>query len=304
VARNLRELGLVVDADDVVTSAQAAAALILDRVPAAARVLAVGGPGVPAALEAVGLTVVRPHELTEAASKAASEAATDSADSGSEVAAVLMGYGPDVGWKDLAEAAYAVGDGAVFVASNTDLTVPTDRGVAPGNGALVAAVATATGRNPIVAGKPFSPLLQKSIERTGARTPLVVGDRLDTDIEAATRLGLPSLLVLTGVTDVPGLLAATVAHRPTYVAADLRGLLARGRLVCASPAAQLSEDGALQLSELDDSTAAADPLLRLRAAAAACWAAADQGRAVTWSEAAVAALAADVDRALSGGSGH
>jgi HAD superfamily hydrolase (TIGR01450 family) len=300
VAQHLRDLGLAAHADDVVTSAQAAAALIRDRVPAAARVLAVGGPGVPAALEAVGLTVVRPHELAAAAS----QAVTGAANGASTVAAVLMGYGPGVGWADLAEAAYAVAGGALFVASNTDLTVPTDRGVAPGNGTLVAAVATATGRDPIVAGKPFAPLLEQSMARTDARSPLVVGDRLDTDIEAATRLGLPSLLVLTGVTDVPELLAAPAQHRPTYVAADLRGLLARGRLVSESPAAQLAEGGALQLAELDDSTAAADPLLRLRAAAAACWAAADQGRAVTWSESAVAALAADVERALSGGSGH
>lgn len=288
VAEHLNELGLQVRVEDVVTSAQAGAALICAVVPAGARVLAVGGDGVPVALAAEGLTPVRPRELAGGAPA---------------VVAVLMGYGPDVGWADLAEVSYAVADGAAFYASNTDLTLPTGRGIAPGNGTLVAAVVTATGVTPTVAGKPYSPLLRQSIERTGARSPLVVGDRLDTDIEAANRLGLPSLLVLTGVTDVPVLLAAEPQHRPRYVAADLRGLLGRGRLVRPGAAAWLDERSALQVRLDQQWEDSADPLGRLRAAAAVCWAGRDQGRSVTWSDEVLAALSTDVDHALTGGSG-
>jgi HAD superfamily hydrolase (TIGR01450 family) len=204
VAEHLRTFGLPVDAHDVVTSAQAGAREVAARVAAGSRVLAVGGPGVAAALAARGLVPVA------------------RADEGP--AAVLMGYGPQVAWTDLAEAAYAVGAGALLVATNTDLTIPTARGIAPGNGTLVGAVVAATGREPVVAGKPFAPLMDESVERIGARQPLIVGDRLDTDIEAGHRTGIPSLLVLTGVTGVDELLAAPAERRPTYLAADLRGL--------------------------------------------------------------------------------
>lgn len=204
VAEHLRELGIDASATDVVNSSQAAAHLIAQKVAQGSDVLAIGGPGVRAALRDRGLKPVESAEPTPAA--------------------VMMGYGPDVGWKDLAEAAYAVQAGALFVATNPDKSFPTPRGIAPGNGTLVAAVAAATGIEPIVAGKPFAPLVNESIERVGALHPLMVGDRLDTDIEAAFNTGIESLLVMTGVTSVEDVLRARPEHRPTYVTADLRGL--------------------------------------------------------------------------------
>jgi len=223
VVDHLRALGLEVDERDVVTSAQAGAREVAARVPAGSRVLAVGGPGVAAALTARGLVpVALASELP---------------------AAVLMGYGPDVSWRELAQASYAVGAGAVFVATNTDLSIPTDEGIAPGNGTLVAAVSAATGRQPIVAGKPFAPLMLESVERVGARTPLVVGDRLDTDIEAGHVSGLPSLLVMTGVTGVAALLRAEPHRRPTYLAADLRCLLAPAEALALTDAGDALDDG-------------------------------------------------------------
>ncbi|HET8970595.1 MAG TPA: HAD-IIA family hydrolase, partial [Candidatus Nanopelagicales bacterium] len=199
VAAQLRELGLVAATEDVVTSAQAGARLVVARTGPGARVMAVGGPGVAEALAA--------HELVPVS-------AADH-DGRGEVAAVLMGFGREVSWRDLAAASWAIERGAFFVATNTDLTVPTADGIAPGNGSLVQAVVNATGQQPEVAGKPFPPLLQSSIERTAAANPLVVGDRLDTDIEGAASIGAASLLVLTGVTGVGELLAATPAQRPT-----------------------------------------------------------------------------------------
>jgi glycerol 3-phosphatase-2 len=259
VADHLRRLGIEVADHDVVTSAQAGAREVAARVPAGSRVLAVGGPGVAEALIARGLVPVA--------------SATD------DPAAVMMGYGPDVSWRELAEASYAVGAGAVFVATNTDSTVPTDRGIAPGNGTLVGAVRTATGREPVVAGKPYAPLMVESVERIGAASPLVVGDRLDTDIEGAHASGLPSLLVLTGVTGAEQLLAAPPNRRPTYVTADLRGLASAPALV-----------------QLAHATEGDDGLGRLRAAARSAWAAADSGLPAPGVD--LAALQADVAAAL------
>ncbi|MGX1887360.1 HAD-IIA family hydrolase [Streptomyces sp. NPDC055287] len=206
VAEHLTELGVPTEAGDVITSAQAVARLIADQVPAGARVLVVGGDGLRVALRERGLVPV--------------ESADD------DPVAVVQGYGgPDLAWSRFAEASYAVARGVPWFASNTDLTIPGARGIAPGNGAAVEVVRIATGAEPQVAGKPLPPMHRETILRTGAERPLVVGDRLDTDIEGANVGGVDSLLVLTGVTDAAQLLAAAPKYRPTYVDADLRGLL-------------------------------------------------------------------------------
>ncbi len=206
VAAHLSELGVPAEPGEVATSAQAAARLVAALVAPGAAVLVIGGEGLEVALRERGLRPVR------------------SADDGPS--AVVQGYHPSVGWEQLAEGAYAVRAGLPWVASNTDLTIPTARGIAPGNGALVQVVRIATGCEPLVAGKPEIALHRESIDRVDARRPLVVGDRLDTDIEGAVRADTDSLLVLTGVTGAAELLAAPPERRPTYLAADLRGLLA------------------------------------------------------------------------------
>ncbi|MYY01447.1 MULTISPECIES: HAD-IIA family hydrolase [unclassified Streptomyces] len=206
VARHLTELGVPADPTDVITSAQAVARLVADQLPAGARVLVIGGEGLRVALRERGLQPV--------------ESADD------DPAAVVQGYGgPDLAWGRFAEASYAINRGLPWFASNTDLTIPGARGIAPGNGAAVEVVRIATGAEPQVAGKPLPPMHRETVLRTGAERPLVVGDRLDTDIEGAFNGGVDSLLVLTGVTDAARLVAAAPEHRPTYVDADLRGLL-------------------------------------------------------------------------------
>jgi HAD superfamily hydrolase (TIGR01450 family) len=211
VAAHLVELGLPATPDEVVTAAQAVARLIAEQVPQGARVLVIGDEGLRVAVSGYGLELV------------------SSADD--DPAAVVQGYRPDTSWTDLAEAAYAIERGVPWFAANTDSTMPTARGIAPGNGALVGAVAAATGTWPTVAGKPEPALHRETMIRTGARRPLVVGDRLDTDIEGANRAGVDSLLVLTGVATLEQLRAAPDLHQPTYVARDLRGLLDPGQLV-------------------------------------------------------------------------
>jgi ribonucleotide monophosphatase NagD (HAD superfamily) len=139
--------------------------------------------------------------------------------------AVVQGYSPDLSYGLLAEAAIAVRDGAWFVASNDDRTLPTSRGQAPGNGSLLQVVITATGRRPVVAGKPEPPLHAEAVARTGARRPLVIGDRLETDIEGAVKAGADSMLVLTGASTALDAVLAAPSRRPTYIAADLSALL-------------------------------------------------------------------------------
>lgn len=203
VADQLAEYGLRAGADDVVTSAQAAAAHLATLLPPGAKVLVTGGDGLVRAVQENGLDPVH---------------------SADEADAVIQGYSPKLGWKDLAEASYAVARGIPWVASNTDMSVPTARGIAPGNGTFVAAVTSATGVTPIVTGKPHAPIMELARKRTEAQRPLVIGDRLDTDIAAAVAAGFDSLLVLTGVSGWQELVEMPAAQLPTRVAPDLRVL--------------------------------------------------------------------------------
>ncbi|MXM68742.1 HAD hydrolase-like protein [Streptomyces sp. HUCO-GS316] len=262
VAGHLTELGIPTGASDVITSAQAVARLIAEQVPEGARVLVIGGEGLRVALRERGLEPV------------------DSADDGP--AAVVQGYGgPELTWGRFAEACYAIARGVPWFASNTDLTIPGARGIAPGNGAAVEVVRIATGAEPQVAGKPLPPMHRETVLRTGAERPLVVGDRLDTDIEGAFNGDVDSLLVLTGVTDGAQLLAAPPHRRPTYVDADLRGLLTGQPEVT-----EVTEDGVgfrcggwtatagAERLELEGDGEALDGL---RALCAAAWTAAGEG---------------------------
>jgi len=206
VAAHLRELGVELADADVVTAAQAAAQLVADRVPTGARVLVVGGEGLVVALREVGLRPVESYDETPVA--------------------VVQGFAPDIDWRRLNEGVRAVRAGLLWVASNLDRTIPTATGIGPGNGLLVDVIRQVTGHEPLVAGKPERPLVDEAVRRTGAERPLIVGDRLDTDIAAAHSYGCDSLLVLTGVTSRADLVELSDELRPTYVGGDLRSLLA------------------------------------------------------------------------------
>jgi len=254
VAAHLTELGIPADPHDVVTSAQAAARWLGEHLPQDSAVLVIGTEGLADEVAALGLRPVRRAD--------------------DQPVAVVQGLAPDTGWADLAEATVALRAGALWVAANTDSTYPSPRGPLPGNGALVAALATASGQQPVVVGKPEPALHRESVERVGATRPLVVGDRLDTDVLGAVRGGSDSLLVLTGVVDRDELLAAPAGMRPTYVSHDLRGLLvphlpvevADGVARCGGARASWAGDELVVTGEGDDA---------LRAACALSWAGAD-----------------------------
>nr|WP_297428166.1 HAD-IIA family hydrolase [uncultured Actinotalea sp.] len=258
VADQLTGLGIAAAPDEVMTAAQAAAALLARHVEAGSRVLVVGGAGLVTAVTAAGFAVVH--------------AADD------DPAAVVQGFAPTVGWRELAEAAYAIEQGALHVASNLDLSLPTERGFAPGNGALVGAVRSATGITPLSAGKPQPDMYRLVVERSGASNPLVVGDRLDTDLEGAVAAGYPGLHVLTGVSSARDAVLAPPSQRPSYLAADLRDLLEPHRAPVADDGWWVLGDAAARVQggrlELRDGGSGVD---LARAACAAVWTAGDEG---------------------------
>jgi glycerol 3-phosphatase-2 len=264
VAERLTGLGIPAEPDEVVTSAQARRGLLAERLPAGAVVLVLGTTALGDEVRLVGLAPV--HALADAG--------------GTGVAAVVQGLSPETCQRDLADAAVALRAGALWVAANTDLTLPGVRGPLPGNGAFVAVLQMITGLEPLVAGKPDPTLHRESVERVAARSPLIVGDRLDTDVLGAVRGGADSLLVMTGVTDRPALLAAPPGSRPTFVSSDLRGLLEpqpevqiEGEVArCRGAVAVRHQGRVLVEGEGDDA---------LRAEAALCWALADAGRTAT-----------------------
>ncbi len=259
VAAHLRQLGVRAAASDVVTSAQAAARLVSERCDAGALVFVIGGSGLYQALEELGL--LGTQDVTVGAS------------------AVVTGYAPDLAWRTVVEGSVLIRQGVPWVASNTDRTIPTPHGPGPGAGVLVAAISGYAGVQPVVAGKPEPPLFLETQRRCGGRRPLVVGDRLDTDIAGATRAGLDSLLVMTGVTGLDEVVQAPPELRPTHVAADLGALLRPaaslrqedGRWVRGAVRAAVDDDGALVVTGEPDTSDA-----WWQVVAAAAWAHLDE----------------------------
>lgn len=210
VAAQLNTLGLSTQPHDIVTSPQAAVSLLAQTVDPGSTVFVVGGEGLTHELDKAGFRVTR--------------SADDSP------AAVVQGFAPEVGWTELAEASFALerglpdGTEMPWIATNTDWTLPLERGIAPGNGTLVSAVHIAVGRLPVFAGKPQRAIFETAFERFGTRDALMIGDRLDTDIEGARNAGIESALVLTGIDRPKQLLAAGESRRPNYILRDLREL--------------------------------------------------------------------------------
>ena len=252
VAQHLHAMGFAAKPDDVVTSAQSAANLLASQLRPGAAVLVVGTDSLAAEVRRVGLTPVRQFS--------------------DGPVAVVQGHSPQTSWPDLAEAALAIRSGALWVTANVDLTLPSERGLLPGNGSMVAALRAATNREPQVAGKPQPTLLKDALARGTFDSPLVVGDRLDTDIAGANAAGLPSLLVLCGVSTADDMVRAAVWERPNYVAADLRSLYARTDALRVGPHPAWRVDiGPSQVIVRATGRDSGDPLSVVRATASAVW---------------------------------
>lgn len=262
VAEHLCELGFTAAPDDVVTSAQSAARMLVEQLPQGAKVLVIGTDALAAEVAHVGLTPVREFSDTPVA--------------------VVQGHSPETGWTALAEAGLTIRSGALWVAANVDKTLPSERGLLPGNGSMVAALRTATDREPQVAGKPAPALMEDALSRGDFRTPLVVGDRLDTDIAGANAARLPSLMVLCGVNTAADAIWAVPQQRPDYIGEDLRALTAdAGALrVAPHPGWRVDlDEGVVTVRSTGDHPG--DALAVVRAIAAAVWAADAASRSPT-----------------------
>jgi HAD superfamily hydrolase (TIGR01457 family) len=204
ISAQLNGFGLNTAAEQIIGSAQTGTELLATMVAPGSKILVVGGDGLRSRVASAGFLVV------------------DSADE--NPAGVIQGFAPEVAWKHLAEAAYAIQAGAKWVATNSDWTLPQERGLAPGNGTLVSAVHTAVGQLPLVAGKPEPAIFQTALRQFNTNAALFVGDRIDTDITGANRAGVDSALVMTGVSTRKELLGVKPEGRPTYILADLSEL--------------------------------------------------------------------------------
>lgn len=262
VAEQLNSLGLETTPEDVLTSAQAAVLLAQELIPAGAKVLVIGGAGLHTAMEGSGFEHV--------------------ASADENPAAVIVGFFPEIGWRDLSEAALAIQRGAKFIATNLDATLPQERGHMLGNGSLVAGITNATGVEPHSPGKPDPGIYKLAAEKLEAKHPFSVGDRLDTDVRGAVAAQIPCLHVLTGVNSARDIMLADPIERPAFLADDLRVLNeiypqiakgADGKWHCEESWAQMN-GATLEVSEKNGEEI---PLAVYRAAVHAVWDAIDGG---------------------------
>lgn len=200
IRRRLAEADVAIQPADVYTSAMAAAAYLGDRYPAGSIIYAIGEASLKSALSASGFHL---------------------ADRADGVVAVVAGLDRALTWDRLTEAAVAIRHGAAFIGTNADATLPSERGLVPGAGALLAALEAGTGCPPTLIGKPEPHLFLHSLARLKTRPEetLVLGDRLETDILGGQRAGMLTGLLLTGVTDRRQLAESSI--QPDWVFEDL-----------------------------------------------------------------------------------
>lgn len=267
VAEKLTGHGIAADSTEVMTAAMDAVEILTQKIEPESKVLVIGTQALIDTVAKAGFEVV---------SKASEQPV-----------AVIQGYGPEVGWRQLSEAAYAISAGALFMATNLDATLPTEDGFALGNGSLVAAVEHATGQKPFAGGKPFAGIYRKAAAHAGATKPLAVGDRLDTDIAGAVAADMLSLHVLTGVSDAKAVALTYPDRRPSYLGLDLTDLMRvhpgpvhqpTGAWTSGESAAfMVAEDGRVMRDEEPVDNGQVLSLEDYRALVAAVWDARDRG---------------------------
>lgn len=208
-ADRLTSMGITAAPDEIVTSTSATIEHLRRHEPAVRSILAVGAQGMVDELRAAGLTVRHAAEPRDPSAP-------------TPVDAVVVGLDPEIDAARLDVAADAIRAGARFIATNADARYPTPTGFRPGAGAIVAALADATGVPPLVIGKPAPAMFAATLEGAGV-TPaeaIVIGDNPESDVAGAHRSGIESILVLTGVTDADAVSELAGELRPDHVAAD------------------------------------------------------------------------------------
>jgi 4-nitrophenyl phosphatase len=205
LAAKMVPMRIAIDAEHIFTSAQATTLWLQERYPAGTRVLVVGEDGLRVALANGGFALVGDHRQAEL---------------------VVAGLDRTATYAKLAEATLAIGRGCPFIGSNPDLSIPTERGVEPGAGAVLAFLQAATGVTPPMIGKPAAPFFHQAMARLGVQPDetVMVGDRYETDILGGHNAGIRTAAVLTGITSAAEFAAADPP--PTWVFEDLQALLA------------------------------------------------------------------------------
>jgi 4-nitrophenyl phosphatase len=204
--KRLAGMGIRADAKSILTSALATRQYVLDTIGASARLHVLGMPALTEQLVSMGdFTIVDPD--------------VDTPD------AVIVGLDRDVTYDKLRKAHRGIQSGAQFIATNGDVTLPTEDGLVPGCGSLIAALVASTGRHPTVIGKPEVHLLEAAVVDMGIgrQTCVMVGDRLDTDIAAGHSTGMLTVMVLTGVSTREEIASTPV--KPDMVFTDLPAVL-------------------------------------------------------------------------------
>lgn len=201
IVERLAHFGTAITDSQVLTSAEATALYLPHIAPRSSRVLVIGGEGITNELTRAGFNIVE-----------------------KDAHVVVVGIDWTLTYDKLKRAALEIRRGAKFVGTNADKTFPTEEGLVPGTGSIIAALQTATDIAPIIIGKPERAMFNIALEKMGAarESAAVLGDRLDTDIEGAQRAGLKSILVLTGVTSRESLAQSPI--QPDWVAENLDAL--------------------------------------------------------------------------------
>lgn len=237
VANVLREMGLPASPGDILTSAEAGISLLTKKVPEGSAILVLGSSALKELAVKAGFVVV--------------ESADDFP------VAVIQGHAPTTGWAQMSEAALAINNGAMYIATNMDTTLPTERGLTVGNGSMIAAVTSATSVIPLSAGKPSGDMFTQAASELNSVRPLAVGDRLNTDIAGGVAAGMSTLMVMTGVSGHHDLLVAEPSERPTYIAEDMTALFRPAVQSTPEPKPgwriHLTPEGVLTLSSIDNS---------------------------------------------------
>ncbi|MDD5411898.1 MAG: HAD-IIA family hydrolase [Methylobacter sp.] len=209
----LSRMGISVTLNEILTSSMATALYLTEHTdPATTRVFVIGEDGARQPLLDRGFTLTDLYEVNN--------------DSDSSIGADVVVCGKDatLSWDKLATATLNLRAGAKFIGTNADTTLPTERGLILGNGAILAALQTATGVTPIIIGKPEPIIYQQALAQLGTdpSETVAIGDRLETDILGAIRTGIRSLLVLSGVSTKDDL--KTTDYQPTWVMTDIRAV--------------------------------------------------------------------------------
>jgi 4-nitrophenyl phosphatase len=209
----LAKMGVTVTPDEILTSAMATALYLAEQTdPVTTRVFVVGEDGAKKPLIERGFTLTGLYEVNN----------EKTSNKGADV--VVCGKDHTLTWDKLATATLNIRAGAKFIGTNADTTLLTEYGVTHGNGAILAALETATGVSPTIIGKPEPIMYQQAMKLLGSKPAetAAIGDRLETDILGAVRAGIRSLMVLSGISSLEDL--KTVDYRPTWMMPDIQAI--------------------------------------------------------------------------------